>query len=137
MKKNRAQSSLEFLYTSSFMVLVMVLCTIVYYQSSRDAASLSAYAEARRICQSVASLISAVDAAGDGTSAAFVRPSSLAGENYTIYVMGPNRSIAVAYAAQGAGCLFSTTAISNGSASSFNMTKDSEIRKINGGVLVG
>lgn len=133
----RAQSSLEFLYTSSFMVLVMVLCSIIYYQSSLDAANLAAYAESKRICQSVASIISAVDAAGEGTVAYFRRPASLADRDYTIYVMGPNRSIAVAYAAQGVGCLFSTTAISNGSASSFNITADSAIRKINGGVLVG
>jgi hypothetical protein len=133
----RAQSSLEFLYTVSFMVLVMTMCMLIYFQSNTDSAALSAYSESRRICHAVAAEISAIDAAGDGASALLKRPASLAGKNYSVYVMGLNRSIAVSYENQGTGCLFSTTNISNGNSSTFFITRDSIIRNVNGGVLVG
>ena len=133
----RAQSSLEFLYTVSLMVLVMTMCMLIYFQSNSDAAALSAYSESRRICQAVAAQISAVDAAGDGASMLLKRPASLADRNYSLYVVGPNRSIAVSYGSQGTGCLFSTTNISNGYSSTFFITSDSIVRNVNGGVLVG
>ncbi len=136
-KQTRAQSSLEFLFTAAFMVLVMVLCMVINFQSSQDSSALSAYAESMRICHAVASQISAVDAAGDGASAVLRRPASLADMNYTILVIGINRSISVNYGSQGTGCLFSTSNISNGSSSSFSITQDSLVRNVNGGVLVG
>ncbi|HIH18763.1 TPA: hypothetical protein HA225_02180 [Candidatus Micrarchaeota archaeon] len=135
--KTRAQSSLEFLYTVSFMVLLMTMCMLIYFQSANDSAVLSAYSESRRICQAVSALISSADAAGDGASIKFARPPSLADMNYSIYIMGSNRSIAVSYADQGTGCLFSTTNISNGSSSAFYVSGDAVVRNAGGGVLFG
>ena len=137
MKKFRAQSSLEFLYTVGFSLLIFVITLVIFAQGQSDAASLSAYVESVRICRLVSDQISAIDSSGEGTSAALLLPDSLAGLNYTVFVSGPIRSIAVNYGSQGTGCLFSTSNITNGSSSSFHIAASTTIKNSQGGVVVG
>jgi hypothetical protein len=119
------------------MILLLVISMMIYYQSQNDAAALSAYAESQRICHEIAIQLSAVDAAGNGTAAVLRMPIPLTGANYSVFVTGANRSVAVSYGAQGTGCYFSTSNISSGNASSFWITGDILISNIDGGVVVG
>jgi uncharacterized protein (UPF0333 family) len=133
----RAQTSLEFLYTASLMLLVFGIVMIIFYESQSDAANLAAYTESQRICHAVAAQVDAMDSAGDGASSVFSRPYSLSGQNYSVYVSGPNKSVSIIYAGQGTDCLFSTSSITNGSSATFYIAQSALIRNVNGGVVVG
>ncbi len=137
MGKFFGQTALEFLYATGFMILLLVISTLIYYQSQAEATALSAYAESQRICHEVAIQLSAVDSAGNGTAAVLRMPVPLSGANYSVFVTGANRSVAVLYGTQGTGCYFSTANISNGSASSFRISGDTVVRNVDGGVVVG
>ena len=131
------QSSLEFLYATSMMLLVFAVVALLYYQSQSDSAILSSYAEARRICHLVASQISSVAASGDGTSALLGLPDSLGGRNYSVFLSGQNRTVTVVYAEQGTTCPLSVANVTNGTSSSFYLLNGTSMRNSFGGVVLG
>ena len=134
------QSSLEFLFASGLMVLIFTIATVLYYQSSMDARGLGNYAESQRICHEAASQISAVASAGEGTSAVFRMPGAALAQNYTIYAYPQNRSLSVPYGGTVAGCALGTSNVRGALAAAgapFNITADSPIRNVGGGVVIG
>ncbi len=132
----RGQTSLEFLYCTSAVLLLFSMVLLVFFESQQDSAALFAYAESQRLCHAIASQISAISAAGDGTVASLSLPSALGSLNYTAYVSGQNRSLSINYGAQGTGCSFSTSNITNGSSSAFYLSNGAAIRNVNGGLVV-
>ena len=137
MEEKKAQTSLEFLYAVGMSLLVFTIAALLFLQSQQDSTAMSAYANSRLVCQSVASRISAVAAAGDGASTYFSLPLVAGGTNYVIFVSGKNSTVSVSYSGAGTACRFSTTNVSNGNSSSFYVTNNTVIRNVDGGVLFG
>ncbi|MCX6773238.1 MAG: hypothetical protein NTV88_05750 [Candidatus Micrarchaeota archaeon] len=137
MAQKTGQTSLEFLYAVAMVLLVFTMSTVLFYQSQQDSTAITSFTQSKLVCQAVASRISAVAAGGDGTASIFSLPLVAGGTNYTIFISGKNRTVSVSHQGGGTGCLFSTSNISNGSASSFYIASDTPIRNVQGGVLVG
>ncbi len=133
------QSSIEFLYATGLALIFFSVSMVIFYQTQNDAASLSAAADGRRVCNAIAAQISAVADAGDGASAELYVPQLAEEGNYTILVTGHNRSISVSRGSWGTGCLFSTSSVSNGTSDTFyiDYRNGTGIRNIGGGVLIG
>ncbi len=129
----KGQSGLEFLYSAFLSLAFFAVVLAVFYQSQADAASLAASAQARRICTALALQIGKAAAAGEGASSPLVIPAF--DQNYTLFVVAPNRSISVSYQGGGAGCSITTSNVSNGTAYMFVVGNASTLRNYGGGVV--
>ena len=137
MERKPGQSSLEFLYCVGAVLLVFTMSALLFYQSQQDATAIGGYTQAKLACQEVAGRISAVAAAGDGTSSALSLPLVSGSRDYAVFVSARNRTVSVSYSGRGVGCRFATSNVSNGSSSSFYVANDTVLRNVGGGVLFG
>lgn len=139
-RTKRGQVSLEFIFSVAFSLAFLAITMLVYYQGQLDAASFSEAADAKRVCNAIASQITKTAVAGNGASALLFLPVA---KNYTINISAPNRMLSVSYGNAVAGCSFATNNVSNGVSSSFgfvpsylNGTPNNTIRNVNGSVQI-
>jgi len=108
------QTGIELLFLFGIMSTVFIIIVLVSYQGQMDISALSSDLEAQRVCHELAFRISTVSSAGEGTSASLEIPEKLAGNNYTIFVSGPERTISISHTRGLAGCPLPTSGIYNG-----------------------
>ncbi|MFA5105977.1 MAG: hypothetical protein WC506_03385 [Candidatus Micrarchaeia archaeon] len=130
----RGQGSTEFLYAAIFSLLFFTIAIIVYVQSQNDANALYASASLQRVCIALASQVSAVSAAGDGTGAAIDLPEFQNGVAYGIFVNGSASGISVYSGNRTQGCRMTTMLVSNGTAAAFPATNFTRIENRGGTV---
>ena len=132
------QSSIEFLYAVGMILVLFTIAALLFYLSGEDASALAAYVETQRACTEAAAQVEAVSSAGDGASATLRMPQGRAYDSFAFFFSSENRSLSVVYAGTPASCGLSTTDLKNASgAYAFNITGDSPIRNIGGGVVIG
>jgi hypothetical protein len=131
----RGQTSIEFLYTMVFMLLLFTAVLVIYGMAQGDLVEISQGSEFRAACHAAASQISAIASSGSGTAAVLSLPE--AKTQYTVYVSGSDRTVIVAAWERMASCRISTTNVSNGTASSFSVADGARMANINGGVVFG
>ncbi|MCX8175137.1 MAG: hypothetical protein N3E51_02940 [Candidatus Micrarchaeota archaeon] len=130
------QTSLEFLYTASFIVLLFSVMLLLYLQAQQEQESLSRAAEARLVCHRIAAQLSAIATAGDGAKAELVLPPSVGGRAYSAHVAADNRSITVSYEGGAEGCGSFTSNIESGGSKKFQISQRATISNIGGKVVV-
>jgi hypothetical protein len=131
----RAQTSIEFLYTMVFMLLVFTLVVVLYGTAQGDLAEISRESEFRAVCRFAASQISAIAISGNGTSIALSLPK--ARTQYSIFVSGPDRTVSVAAWERLSSCRISTSSVTNGSSNIFAISDGIRMTNTGGGVLFG
>ena len=131
----RGQTSIEFLYTMVFMLLLFTAVLVIYSLAQSDLMEISQGSEFRAACHSAASQISAIASSGEGAAAALSLPE--AATQYTVYVSGNDRTVNVAAWERIASCRISTSNVSNGTARSFSVSDGTRMANINGGVVFG
>jgi hypothetical protein len=131
----RGQSSIEFLYTMVFMLLLFTAVLVIYGVAQGDLVEISQGSEFRAACRSAASQISAIASSGEGTSARLSLPE--AATQYSVFVSGSERTVSVTAWEKIASCRISTSNVSNGSSSSFSVSDGTRMENINGGVVFG
>jgi hypothetical protein len=129
------QTSLEYMYTMGFMLLLFTAVLVVYGLAQADLVEISQGAELRTVCRSAASQISTIAVSGDGTTAALSLPSAMS--QYNIFVSGSTRTISVAAWEKLASCKISTSNVTNGTATSFTVSDGIKMSNIGGGVAFG
>lgn len=130
----RGQGSIEFLYAAIFSLLFFSMAIIIYVQSQSDAEALYASASLQRTCIALASQVSAVSAAGDGTTAAIDLPKFQNGASYGIFVNGSASGISVYSGNRTQGCRLTTTLVSDGSSDAFALANHTRISNRGGTV---
>jgi len=135
-KGRRGQSSLEFLYATLFSLLFLVLAIFIFVESGEDAGVLAAASDAGMVCNAVSIQLSKIASAGEGAEAAVEFPEKLAG-NYSVWVSGSNKSLAVAYAGGGVGCRFLAQGVGNGTSDEFYIAEGAVMRNNGTGVVIG
>jgi hypothetical protein len=108
------QSGIEFLFLIGIMSTIFLIIVLVSYQGQLDISSLSSNLEAQRVCHELAFRISSISASGEGTIAGLGIPEKIAGNNYTVFISGPDRGISISHIGGLAGCPLPTSGISNG-----------------------
>ena len=131
----RAQTSIEFLYTMVFMLLVFTAVLVIYGIAQGDLTEISQGSEFRAVCRSAASQISAIAISGNGTVSALSLPG--ARTQYAIYVSGQDRTVSVAAWERLTSCKISTSSVTNGTSSSFTISEGTRMSNTGGGVLFG
>ena len=113
------QTSIEFMYTMLFMLLLFTAVLVVYGLAQGDLAGISQGSEFLAVCRSAASQISAIASSGEGTAAALSLPP--AKSQYTVFVSGGDRTVSVAAWEKVASCRISTSNVTNGTATAFTV----------------
>ena len=131
----RGQTSIEFLYTMVFMLLLFTAVLVIYGVAQGDLSEVAQNSEFRAACTSAASQISAIASSGEGSVATLSLPDATT--QYNVYVSGSDRTVSVAAWERIASCRISTSNVTNGAARSFSVSDGTRMRNTNGGVLFG
>lgn len=131
----KAQAGTEFLVMFSIVILVFVGAVILYAMNMREVDTLKNRLDAKKICIQASSALTSFSSAGINSTMVLALPEYLNYQNYTIWVNGPENTVAVNYEIGGLGCSMPISAIQNSSgATFFKINKTSIIRNV-GGVL--
>ncbi len=130
----RGQGSVEFLYAVLFSLLFFGVTIVIYLSSQADAGALYEAASMRRVCLEIASQVSSVASAGDGTRADLDMPEFTGSQQWGAYVSGGNFSISVYSGGASQACKMSTSLVSNGTASSFPLPGNATLENVGGTV---
>ena len=84
MRKNKAQSSLEFLVTMSFILILLIILGYVIHEKYAKTNDLKLHIVGMRVSKTIADNMNEISSVGDGYSQYFTFPARLYGNNYTL-----------------------------------------------------
>jgi len=93
----KGQISTEFLVMSSFLILMFGISIGAYANSMSGTSEIGRKVDARAICLRIASAISAVASAGDGSAVVIELPYYIGDKNYVINFYPSDQRVAIRY----------------------------------------
>jgi hypothetical protein len=133
----KAQSSIEFLIFSSIAIFFLVSAVSFFGLRSAEVEEIKRLDEMESICQHVSSKIAFVYSGENGTQTTLDIPNHVIGKNISIFAFADSSNIIVRDSERSVGCNLNVGSITNGSASSFEISKNATIANNDGVVVIG
>lgn len=132
----KAQSSFEFLIMSGITLLLFTMIVGLYMISATTLDNIKQHVRAKEICSRISTVLNSFSVLGQNASYTFNLPKYIMHKNYTIWVFGDRRKVAVNYGDKGVICNLQFENIQKSGNVVFEMDKNATIIYKGGIVLV-